>query len=391
MTYERLVERLQPYTATIFGDMSALATRLDAVNLGQGFPDTDGPVELRRIAAEDILAGRGNQYPPAHGLPELRRSIAEHQDRFYRLPWDWETDVVVGTGASEVLAAAVMALVEPGSEVIICEPYFDLYLPIVAMAGATPVLVPPRADNYRVDTAGIASAVTTKTSMIIINSPNNPTGQVWTRGELDAVASVVRQHELIVLADEAYEHLWYDGSEHIPMATRSGMAKRTVTVGSGGKCFSLTGWKVGWATGPADLIAAVKVARQHLSYVSSGPFQHAIARGLRLPDSYFDGLRRGFGQGRDQLTDGLDRLGFGVHETQGTYFATTDVRPLGFTDGAQFCQWAPREAGVVAIPHQALATHAQACAPYVRWAFCKQPDVLDEGLRRLDRALRERG
>lgn len=384
---DRLVHRLQPYTRTIFGEMSALATELGAVNLGQGFPDTDGPAEIRRIAADDIMAGRGNQYPPAHGTPDLRRAVAEHQSRFYGLDWDWRTDVVIGTGASETLAAAVLGLVEPGSEVLILEPYFDLYPPIVAMAGATPVPVAPRASDYRVDPAAIESAVTDRTSMIIINSPNNPTGQVWGTAELDAVAEIAQRHDLLVLADEAYEHLWFDDAVHVPMATRPGMAERAVTVGSGGKCFSLTGWKVGWATGPADLIAAVRVARQHLSYVSGGPFQAAIAHGLRMPADYFAGLRAGFQQGRDRLGEGLTDLGFGVHPTEGTYFMTTDVRPLGFADGEEFCRWAPREAGVVAIPHQALAAHSDSCAPYVRWAFCKSPATIDEALLRLRRAL----
>lgn len=385
-----LTTRLRPYTTTIFGDMSALATKLGAVNLGQGFPDTDGPREILQHAADNILAGIGNQYPPAHGLPALRQAIADHQQRCYGLVLDWQTDVVVTTGASEGLAAATLALLEPGDEVVICEPFFDLYPPIIAMAGATPVPVAPDPTSYRVDAAAIRAAVTPSTAMIIINSPNNPTGQVWTRAELDAVAAVARDHDLLVLADEAYEHLWFDGHPHIPISTLPGMAERTVTIGSGGKCFSLTGWKVGWASGPQRLISAVKVSRQHLSFVSGGPFQPAIAEALRMPDGYFEGLRHGMQRSGRRLLDGLADLGFGVADIEGTYFATTDVRPLGFADGRAFCDWAPLHAGVVAIPHQALC-RSTAGDPYVRWAFCKQDSTLDEALRRLREALTQGG
>ena len=385
-----LTTRLRPYTATIFGEMSALASRLGAVNLGQGFPDTDGPDELLRAAADNILAGVGNQYPPAHGLPELRRAIATHQQHWYGLELDWATDVVVATGASEALAASAIALLEPGDEVLVLEPYFDLYPPIVAMAGATPVPVAPDPATYRVDASALRAAVTERTSMIIVNSPNNPTGQVWTAAELDAVAAVAREADLFVLADEAYEHLWFDGHPHIPMATRPGMFDRTVTVGSGGKCFSLTGWKVGWATGPEHLISAVKVARQHLSYVSAGPFQPVIAAGLALPDAYFDELRHSMQRSGERLLEGLSGLGFGISPIEGTYFATTDVRPLGFADGRDFCDWAPHQAGVVAIPHQALC-RSDAGDPYVRWAFCKQDETIDLAMARLAPALQERG
>ncbi len=385
-----LTTRLRPYTTTIFGEMSALAAQLGAVNLGQGFPDTDGPREILQHAADNILRGIGNQYPPAHGTPDLRQAIAEHQRRWYGLDSDWQTDVVVATGASEALAASAIALLEPGDEVLILEPYFDLYPPIVAMGGATPVPVAPDPATYRVDAAAIRAAITENTSMIIINSPNNPTGQVWTTAELDAVAAVAVEHDLLVLADEAYEHLWFDGHPHLPMATRTGMSERTVTIGSGGKCFSLTGWKVGWATGPEHLIGAVKVARQHLSYVSSGPFQPAIAAGLRMPDDYFEQLRHGMQRSGRRLLTGLADLGFGVAEIEGTYFATTDVRPLGFTDGREFCRWAPHRAGVVAIPHQALCS-STAGDPYVRWAFCKQDATIDAALERLAVALRKEG
>ena len=259
--HSALASRLRPYTTTIFGEMSALATELGAVNLGQGFPDTDGPRELLQHAAANILHGIGNQYPPAHGLPELREAIVAHQWLWYGIELDWTTDVTVATGASEALAASALALLEPGDEVLILEPFFDLYPAIIAMAGATPVPVPPNPQTYRVDAEAIRAAVTDRTTMIIINSPNNPTGQVWTGAELDEVAAVAEDHDLTVLSDEAYEHLWFDGHPHLPMASRPGMFERTVTIGSGGKCFSLTGWKVGHGPDPPTFYPAAAPVR----------------------------------------------------------------------------------------------------------------------------------
>ncbi|MDP4015236.1 MAG: aminotransferase class I/II-fold pyridoxal phosphate-dependent enzyme [Candidatus Nanopelagicales bacterium] len=382
-----LVHRMRGQAFTIFGEMSALATRLGAVNLGQGFPDEDGPVQIREAAVSAIREGRGNQYPPAHGVPELRQAIAEHQHRFYGLDVDWRTDVVVATGASEAIAATVLALVEPGDEVLMLDPYFDLYAAVTALAGATRVTVPLSGPQMRPDIGGLEAAITPKTRLLLLNSPHNPTGIVLTVGELAKIAELAVRHDLIVLADEAYEHLWFDPHPHIPIATLPGMWERTVTVGSGGKSFSLTGWKVGWATGPEDLIAAVRVVRQHLSYTSGGPFQWAMAEALALPDSYFDGFRAGLAAQRDFLGAGLTDLGFGVIEPAGTYFTITDVRPLRFADGDEFCRWAPQAAGVVAIPLSALSDHAEQSGPYVRWAFCKRHELLDEALRRLRAAL----
>ena len=379
----RLVQRMQPYERTIFGEMSALATQLNAVNLGQGFPDTGGPPEVRDAAARAIAEGHGDQYPPAHGSPDLRAAIAEHQRRFYGLEVDPDRGVVVTTGASEAIAAAVLALVEPGEEVMILDPYFDLYAAVIALAGASRVAVPLTADRLRPDVAAMRAAVTPRTRMIILNSPHNPTGVVFTHAELQDIATFAIEHDLLVLADEAYEHLWFDDNVHIPLAGLPGMWERTVTVGSGGKSFSFTGWKVGWASGPGDLIGPVRVVRQHLSYVSGGPFQEAMAVGLRLPDAYFDSFRADLAAKRDRLCAGLAELGFRVIPPQGTYFATTDVRPLGFTDGDDFCRRVPYEAGVVAIPLSALSDHPEASAPYVRWAFCKREVVLDDALTRL--------
>ena len=387
-----LVPRMRPYATTIFGEMSALARRLGAVNLGQGFPDTDGPADLTRVAIEAIRDGRGNQYPPAHGLPELRRAIATHQERFYRLAPDWEHEVVVGTGASEVIASALLALVDTGDEVMVFEPWFDLYAAGIALAGGVRVSVPLRVDpdrpteGPRPDLAALRAAVTPRTRLILLNSPHNPTGVVFTPDELAGVAAVARDHDLLVVSDEAYEHLWYPGHRHVPIATLPGMWERTVTVGSGGKTFSFTGWKVGWASGPADLIAAVRVVRQHLSYVSSGPFQWAIAEGLGLPDSYFREFRTDLQARRDLLGAGLAEVGFGVAESQGTYFLTTDIRPLGYADGAAFCRDLPTRAGVVAIPQQVFCDDPEVGAPYVRWTFCKRPEVLADVVDRLHRA-----
>jgi N-succinyldiaminopimelate aminotransferase len=374
------------HQSTVFGEMSALAVATGSVNLGQGFPDTDGPQLVKDAAIRAIEDGRGNQYPPAHGLPQLREAIAEHQRRFYGIELDPATDVVVATGASEAIASALLALVDSGDEVVMFSPWFDLYGAAVSLAGGTRVEVPLTAGDFRPDADALRAAITPRTRLLLLNSPHNPTGSVFTRDELAAIAAVVEEHDLWVISDEAYEHLVYAGSEHVPFATLPGMAERTVTIGSAGKSLSLTGWKVGWATGPTDLVAAVRVPRQHLSYVSGGPFQWAVVEGLALPDSYWTGFRDGLQAQRDQLCDGLAALGFPVTVPEGTYFATTDVRPLGYADGWAFCRDLPHRAGVVAIPHEVFHDDPEAGRPFVRWAFCKRSEVLAEALDRLGRA-----
>jgi N-succinyldiaminopimelate aminotransferase len=374
------------HQSTVFGEMSALAVATGSVNLGQGFPDTDGPQLVKDAAVRAIQEGRGNQYPPAHGLPELRTAIAEHQRRFYGIELDPVSDVVVTTGASEAIAAALLALVDDGDEVVMFAPWFDLYAAAVSLAGGTRVEVPLTAGDFRPDAEALRSAITPRTRLLLLNSPHNPTGSVFTRAELAAIAAVVEEHDLWVISDEAYEHLVYAGAEHVPFSTLPGMAERTVTIGSAGKSLSLTGWKVGWATGPTDLVAAVRVPRQHLSFVSGGPFQWAVVEGLALPDSYWAGFRDGLQAQRDQLCDGLSALGFPTTVPEGTYFATTEVRPLGYADGWAFCRDLPHRAGVVAIPHEVFHDDPEAGRPYVRWAFCKRPDVLAEALDRLARA-----
>lgn len=376
---------MREHASTVFGEMSALAIETGSVNLGQGFPDTDGPDVVKESAIRAIREGRGNQYPPAHGIPELRRAIAEHQKRFYDIEIDGMTDVVVATGASEAIAAAMLAMVDDGDEVVMFSPWFDLYAAVVSLAGGTRVEVPLTAGAFRPDADALRAAITPRTRLLLLNSPHNPTGSVFTRAELEAIAAVVDEHDLWVISDEAYEHLVYSGSEHIPFSTIPGMAERTVTIGSAGKSLSMTGWKVGWASGPTDLIAAVRVPRQHLSFVSGGPFQWAVVDGLALPDSYWTSFRDGLEHQRDLLCDGLASLGFPTTVPEGTYFATTDVRPMGYADGWAFCRDLPRRAGVVAIPHEVFHDDPEAGKPFVRWAFCKRPDVLEEALTRLAR------
>ena len=377
---------MREHATTVFGEMSALAVATGSVNLGQGFPDTDGPQMVKDAAVRAIQEGRGNQYPPAHGVPELRAAIAEHQRRFYGIELDPATDVVVATGASEAIAAALLALVDDGDEVVMFSPWFDLYAAAVSLAGGTRVEVPLTAGAFRPDADALRAAVTPRTRVLLLNSPHNPTGSVLTRDELAAIAEVVEEHDLWVISDEAYEHLVFSGSEHVPFCTLPGMAERTVTIGSAGKSLSMTGWKVGWATGPTDLVAAVRVPRQHLSFVSGGPFQWAVIEGLALPDDYWSSFRDGLEQQRDLLCTGLADLGFPTTVPQGTYFATTDVRPLGYADGWAFCRDLPGRAGVVAIPHEVFHDDPETGKPFVRWAFCKRPEVLREALDRLGRA-----
>ena len=378
-----LVPRMAEHTASIFAEMSMLAVEVGAINLGQGFPDTDGPQALKDVAIAAITDGRGNQYPPPNGLPLLREAIAAHQRRFYGLEVDPATEVVVGTGASEVIQSALMSLVDEDDEVVVFEPWFDIYAAGISLARGRRVGVPMNGPDLRPDLNALRAAITPRTRLILLNSPHNPTGIVFTPAELAEVARIAIENDVLVLSDEAYEHLWFQGHRHIPIATLPGMWERTVTVGSGGKTFSFTGWKVGWATGPAALIAAVRVVRQHLSYVSSGPFQHAMAFGLGLPDQYFTDFRADLAMKRDLLSGGLADLGFRIVPTEGTYFVNTDISGFGYADGLAFCRDLPRRTGVVAIPHQVFCDDTSIGAPYVRWAFCKQPAVLGEALDRL--------
>ena len=377
-----LASRLQGLGTTIFAEMSALAVRTGSVNLGQGFPDTDGPDSLLEDAVSAIRAG-ANQYPPGRGIPELRHAIADHQRRYYGIEVDPVSQVLVTTGATEAIAAALLAFVEPGDEVVALEPYYDSYAACVAMAGGRRVPVTLRAPDFRLDLDALRTAVTDRTTVLLINSPHNPTGTVLTDDELRAVAAVAVEHDLVVITDEVYEHLVFDGAAHRPLATYDGMAERTVSISSAGKTFSVTGWKVGWVTGTEQVVTSVNTVKQFLTYTSGAPFQPAVAAALALGNDYFDGLRHSLQRRRDLLCTGLDELGFGVHVPEGTYFVTTDVRPLGFDDGVEFCRMLPEKCGVVAIPHQVFYDNVEAGRPLVRWAFCKQEIVLIEALDRL--------
>jgi len=370
--------------STTFSEMSALAVATGSVNLGQGFPDTDGPREVAEAAAAAILGGRGNQYPPGNGIPELCQAIAEHQRRFYGLDFDPGSEVLVTAGATEGIAAALLALVEPGDEVIAFEPYYDSYAACVALAGGVRVPVTLRPPAFRPDLDALRAAITPRTRLILLNSPHNPTGSVFTRAELAAIAELARERDLLVVADEVYEHMVYVG-EHVPIGSLPGMAERTVSISSAGKTFSFTGWKIGWVTATAELVAAVRAVKQFLTFVSGGPFQYAIAEALRMPDAYFTGISADLRVKRDLLCAGLADAGFAVYPPEGTYFVTTDIRPLSDADGVQFCRELPRQAGVVAIPSAVLYDDPEAGRTQVRFAFCKRPEVLQDALARIEK------
>ena len=382
------VERLRPFSVNIFAKMSALAASLGAVNLGQGFPDEDGPAAMLEVARQAIADGV-NQYPPGLGIAELRAAIAAQRQRRYGQRFDPDTEILVTVGASEAIAAAVIGLVEPGSEVLVVEPYFDTYSPNIAMACARRVSVPLVADGrgFALDVDAVRTAVTPRTRAMIVNSPHNPTGMVLGDDELRALAEVAVAADLLVISDEVYERLTFSGWQHRPVATYPGMAERTVTISSAAKMFNCTGWKIGWACGPADLVAGVRAAKQYLSYVGGAPFQPAVAYALDNEDAWVDGLRDSLQGKRDRLAAALTGLGFEVHDSAGTYFLCADPRPLGFQDSTAFCEELPHRAGVAAIPMSAFCDPggmSDAWRHLVRFAFCKRDETLDEAIRRLD-------
>jgi N-succinyldiaminopimelate aminotransferase len=380
--------RLSGVGSTIFAEMSALAVRTGSVNLGQGFPDEDGPAEVIEAAVAALRGGR-NQYPPGHGTPELLDAVIGHQRRHYGLELE-RSQVVATTGATEAIAAALLGLVDPGDEVVVLEPYYDSYVAMIQFAGGVRRPVTLRAPDFRLDPDELAAAVTDRTRLILLNTPHNPTGTVLTRAELDAVAAVAIEHDLVVVTDEVYEHLTFD-HQHVPLATLPGMFERTLTISSAGKTFSLTGWKVGWASGPADLVAAVEGAKNWLSFASGAPLQPAVAVALNGHDAFHQALAKDLQERRDLLCAGLAALDMQVYEPAGTYFVTTDVSAYGHADGRAFCTALPELAGVVAIPSQVFYDPApdgggDEGRHLVRWAFCKQRNVIDEGLRRLGAA-----
>jgi N-succinyldiaminopimelate aminotransferase len=369
---------------TVFAQMSALAVATGSINLGQGFPDTDGPASLLRDAADAVLGGI-NQYPPGRGVPELRQAVAEHQRRFYGVDLDPDTQVLVTAGATEAIAASLLALTGPGDEVVVLEPYYDAYAACIEIAGATRRTVPLRFPDYVLEPGALAAAVGPRTRAILLNTPHNPTGHVLSEDELAEVASVAIERDLLVITDEVYEHLLFDGRRHVPIATLPGMAQRTLTISSAGKTFSVTGWKIGWISGPAELVEAVTTVKQFLTYVNGAPFQPAVARALALPDDVFADVAGRLQAGRDLLTEGLVDAGFTVSRPGGTYFVVADAAPLGYDDGMQLCLDLPRLAGVVAVPVRVFHDDVSAGASLVRFAVCKRPEVLAEAARRLGR------
>ncbi len=377
-----LAQRLHGIPTTIFSTMSALAVRTGSVNLGQGFPDTSGPDRLLTAAREAIAEG-ANQYAPGIGVPQLRTAIADHQRRHYGIDLDPDREVCVTTGCTEAIAAALLGLVDPGDEVVVLEPYYDSYVAMLQVAGAVRRPVTLRAPDFRLDVEELRSAVTARTRFVLLNSPHNPTGTVLGRDELQAVADLAIERDLVVITDEVYEHLTFDDHQHLPIATLPGMAERTLTLSSAGKSYSVTGWKVGWATGPAPLVSALLAAKQWLSFSSGTPFQHGVAHALEHEPDFPQQLAADLAKRRDQLCGGLAEAGLDPRVPEGTYFALTDVGHLGWSDGLEFCEALPERAGVVAIPAQAFYDDVDAGRHLVRWAFCKEPDVIEDGLRRL--------
>ncbi|GAA4937729.1 pyridoxal phosphate-dependent aminotransferase [Actinoplanes utahensis] len=375
--------QLAEFGTTIFAEMSALAVATGSINLGQGFPDTDGPASLLESAAEAIRAGKGNQYPPGPGVPELRQAVAGHRQRHYGLSYDPDREILITAGATEAIAATMLGLLNPGDEVIALEPYYDSYAATIAMAGARRVPVTLHPPRFELDGDALRRAVTPRTRMLLINSPHNPTGAVLSRAELAVIAAVAIEHDLVVVTDEVYEHLVFDDAVHIPLATLPGMRDRTVSISSAGKTFSVTGWKIGWVMAAPPLLDAVRTAKQFLTFVSGGPFQYAVAGALNtLGADFYTGLRDDLTGKRDLLAAGLTAAGFRVYQPRGTYFITADVAHLA-DDGLTFCRELPSRCGVVAIPSTVFYDNKAAGASLVRFAFCKQDHVLREAVTRL--------
>ncbi|HET6909631.1 MAG TPA: pyridoxal phosphate-dependent aminotransferase [Mycobacteriales bacterium] len=383
---EPLVERMRGYGTTIFAEMSALAQQTGAVNLGQGFPDTDGPNAMLEQAVDAIRGGL-NQYPPGPGLPPLRQAIAAHRRARYGLTYDPDGEIYVSVGATEGISASILAVCEAGDEVIVLEPYYDSYAAALSLAGAVRRPVSLRPDKpggrFTFDPDEMRAAVTPQTRAILLNSPHNPTGTTLTVDELQVVADIANEHDLIVITDEVYEHLTFDDVVHVPIATLPGMRERTICVSSAGKTFSVTGWKIGWICAPPAMIRAINTVKQFMTFTHSGAMQLAVAHGLAREMEWVEALRSSLQLRRDRLIDGLATIGVTVHRPQATYFVQVDVRPLGIDDGEAFARALPHEAGVVGIPTAVFCDHPEVGRPYVRFAFCKRDDVLDEAVARL--------
>lgn len=368
---------------TIFEEMTTLAVKTGAINLGQGFPDEDGPGEIK-AAAQAAIASGANQYAPGKGILPLREAIARHQERFYGLTPDPETEIIVTTGATEAIAAGLLALVEPGDEVLTFEPFYDSYGAIIGLAGATHVTAPLLAPDFMPDMAALEAAFSSRTRVVLINNPHNPTGAVFPREVLQRVVELAAKHDAVIITDEVYEHLTF-GERHIPVATLPGAAGRTVTISSAGKTFSFTGWKIGWLSGPEHLVAAIRTVKQFLSYSSGTPFQSAIAVGLALPDDFYTGISATLKRKRDILGDGLRAAGLDVFTPEGTYFVNVDTAPLGISDSVDLARRLPELVGVAAIPVPVFChpEGAERTRSLLRFAFCKKTEVLEEAAARL--------
>lgn len=378
----RTNRRLAPFGTSIFAEMTRRARETGAVNLAQGFPDFDGPEFAKEAAIRAIRDGHG-QYAPTSGVPELTRALAERYRADYALAYDPAAEITVTSGATEAIFSAVQGLVEPGDEVILLEPFYDSYRASVVMAGAEPVAVTLAAPDFRIDEAALRRAVTPRTRALLLNTPHNPTGRVFDAKELSAVAAVCREHDLVCLSDEVYEHLVYDDARHVPMATLPGMRERTVTISSFGKTFSFTGWKVGWAAAPPPLTAGVRAAHQFVTFATATPLQHGAAAALLASPGYFAALKASYRARRDRLTSALADIGFGVRPAEGTYFAAARFDAFGFDDDVAFCRFLLDRAGVAAIPPSAFYLTPGQGKDWVRLAFCKTEETLDRAVERL--------
>ncbi|MBU8866013.1 aminotransferase class I/II-fold pyridoxal phosphate-dependent enzyme [Paenarthrobacter aromaticivorans] len=368
---------------TIFEEMTTLAISSGAINLGQGFPDEDGPVEIKAAAQAAIAAG-ANQYAPGKGITELREAVAEHQLRFYGLTPDPQTEVVITTGATEAIAASLLAFIQPGDEVLTFEPFYDSYGALIGLAGAQHVTAPLTAPDFLPDLSRLEEAFSNRTKVVLLNNPHNPTGAVFPQEVLEKVVELARKYDAIIVSDEVYEHLTF-GVTHIPVASLPGAAERTLTISSAGKTFSFTGWKIGWLSGPQDLVAAVRTVKQFLTYSSGTPFQSAIAVGLALPDTFYAGIAETLRRKRDILSEGLRAAGFNVFTPRGTYFINVDTEPLGIKDSVDLARRLPGLVGVAAIPVPVFChpEGAQRTRSLLRFAFCKKTSVLEEAAERL--------
>lgn len=375
---------MQGFGTTIFAEMSALAVKTGSINLGQGFPDTDGPAAMLDRAQAAIGNG-ANQYPPGPGIPELRNAVSVQRQERYGLEYDPDGEVLVTVGATEGIAASILALAGPGDEVVVFEPYYDSYAAMISLAGAVrrPVTLRPDAGRFTFDPDELRAAITPRTRLILINTPHNPTGTVFTRDELELIATLCVEHDLIAVTDEVYEYLTFDDAEHFALAAFPGMRERTVALSSSGKSFSATGWKVGWVTAPAPYVRAVQTVKQFLTYTASAPYQQAVAYALTAELPWVESLRKSLQTKRDRLISGLEAAGFTTFRPQGTYFVQADIRPLGFSDGVDLARALPDRAGVVAIPSQVFYDAVDEGRPFVRFAFCKKDEVIDEAVTRL--------